>query len=56
MSKVWNNKIFKHIQTNVDEASKKLAEERGSCPDAEEYGLKKDFQIKQLLLQQLLFQ
>ena len=27
MSKVWNNKIFKHIQTDVDLASKKLAEE-----------------------------
>ena len=35
---VWNNKIFKHIQIEVDKASKKLAEERGSCPDAEEYG------------------
>ena len=28
MSKVWNNKIFKHIQTEVDKASVKLAEER----------------------------
>ena len=46
MSKVWNNKIFKHIQTNVDKASKKLAEERGSCPDAEEYGFKERFSNK----------
>ena len=46
MSKVWNNKIFKHIQTNVDSASKKLAEERGSCPDAEEYGFKERFSNK----------
>jgi len=46
MSKVWNNKIFKHIQTNVDLASKKLAEERGSCPDAEEYGFKERFSNK----------
>jgi len=46
MSKVWNNKIFKHIQTNVDAASKKLAEERGSCPDAEEYGFKERFSNK----------
>ena len=46
MSKVWNNKIFKHIQTNVDKASIKLAEERGSCPDAEEYGFKERFSNK----------
>ena len=46
MSKVWNNKIFKHIQTSVDKASKKLAEERGSCPDAEEYGFKERFSNK----------
>jgi len=46
MSKVWNNKIFKHIQTNVDSASKKLAEQRGSCPDAEEYGFNERFSNK----------
>ncbi len=46
MSKVWNNKIFNHIQKNVDDASKKLAEERGSCPDAEEYGIKERFSNK----------
>tara|TARA_Y100000590_G_scaffold370019_1_gene431605 strand:- start:311 stop:2248 length:1938 start_codon:yes stop_codon:yes gene_type:complete len=46
MSKVWNNRIFKHIQINVDKASKKLAEERGACPDAEEYGFKERFSNK----------
>jgi len=46
MSKVWNEKIFKHIQTSVDQSSKKLAEERGSCPDAEEYGFKERFSNK----------
>ena len=46
MSKVWNEKIFKHIQENVDQASKKLAEERGACPDAEEYGFKERFSNK----------
>jgi len=46
MSKVWNSKIFQHIQKNVDDASKKLAEERGSCPDAEEYGFKERFSNK----------
>ncbi|MBA1338452.1 MAG: ribonucleoside-diphosphate reductase alpha chain [Pelagibacterales bacterium] len=46
MTKSWNNKIFKHIQKEVDEASKKLAEERGACPDAEEYGFKERFSNK----------
>jgi len=46
MSKVWNNKIFKHIQEQVDKASIKLADERGSCPDAEEYGFKERFSNK----------
>ena len=46
MSKSWNNKIFKHIQKEVDEASKKLSEERGACPDAEEYGFKERFSNK----------
>tara|TARA_B100000029_G_scaffold131650_1_gene125420 strand:- start:963 stop:2894 length:1932 start_codon:yes stop_codon:yes gene_type:complete len=46
MSKVWNNKIFKHIQTEVDFASKKLADERGACPDAEEYNFKERFSNK----------
>jgi len=46
MSKVWNNKIFKHIQKEVDQSSKMLAEERGACPDAEEYGFKERFSNK----------
>jgi len=46
MSKVWNNKIFKHIQIEVDKASKKLSEERGACPDAEEYGFNERFSNK----------
>ncbi|MDA9604297.1 ribonucleoside-diphosphate reductase subunit alpha [Candidatus Pelagibacter sp.] len=46
MSKVWNKKIFKHIQENVDQASKDLAEERGSCPDAAEYGYSERFSNK----------
>jgi ribonucleoside-diphosphate reductase alpha chain len=46
MSKVWNKKIFKHIQEQVDQASKDLAEERGACPDAAEYGFKERFSNK----------
>ena len=46
MSKVWNKKIFKHIQENVDQASKDLAEERGPCPDAADYGYNERFSNK----------
>ena len=46
MSKVWNKKIFAHIQKDVDKASKDLAEERGACPDAADYGFKERFSNK----------
>ncbi len=46
MSKVWNKKIFKHIQEQVDQSSKNLAEERGACPDAQDYGFKERFSNK----------
>ena len=46
MSKVWNKKIFKHIQEKVDQASKDLAEERGACPDAADYDVKERFSNK----------
>ncbi|MDA7770174.1 ribonucleoside-diphosphate reductase subunit alpha [Candidatus Pelagibacter sp.] len=46
MSKVWNKKIFKHIQEHVDQASKDLADERGACPDAADYGFNERFSNK----------
>jgi len=46
MSKVWNNKIFKNIQSEVDKSSKKLADERGACPDAADYGFNERFSNK----------
>jgi ribonucleoside-diphosphate reductase alpha chain len=46
MSKVWNKKIFEHIQEEVDQASKDLAEERGPCPDAADYGINERFSNK----------
>ncbi len=46
MSKVWNKKIFSNIQKKVDNASSDLAEERGACPDAEEFGIKERFSNK----------
>src|SRR5690606_32759438 len=39
MAKVWNKRMFKHIKSQADEASIKLAHERGACPDAKEYGI-----------------
>ncbi len=46
MAKVWNKKMFKHIRGQCDEASHKLADERGACPDAADYGIKERFSHK----------
>jgi ribonucleoside-diphosphate reductase alpha chain len=46
MAKVWNNKIFKYIRAEADIASQTLAEERGACPDAEEFGFTERFSNK----------
>jgi ribonucleoside-diphosphate reductase alpha chain len=43
MAKVWNKKIFEHIADQVEKGSKILADEKGSCPDAEEAGVKARF-------------
>jgi len=41
-----DKKIFANIQKQVDQASKDLAEERGPCPDAAEYGINERFSNK----------
>jgi ribonucleoside-diphosphate reductase alpha chain len=46
MAKAWNNKIFKKIHEEVDNASKILAEEKGACPDAQDAGLMQRFAHK----------
>ncbi len=46
MAKVWNKKMFQHIKDGVDAASHALAEERGACPDAADYGMKERFSNK----------
>ena len=46
MAKVWNTKMFQKIKTEADAASIKLAEERGACPDAADYGVKERFSNK----------
>jgi ribonucleoside-diphosphate reductase alpha chain len=46
IAKVWNKKMFAHIRAGADAASRKLAEERGACPDAAEVGVMERFTNK----------
>ena len=46
VAKVWNKRMFKHIREQADLASRVLAEERGPCPDAAEYGVIERFSHK----------
>lgn len=39
MAKVWNKKIFQHINSKAKLASKILGEEKGACPDAKDVGM-----------------
>ncbi|APH54142.1 Ribonucleoside-diphosphate reductase alpha chain [Granulibacter bethesdensis] len=46
VAKVWNLRMFKHIRAQADKASRRLAAERGACPDAADYGLNERFSNK----------
>jgi ribonucleoside-diphosphate reductase alpha chain len=46
VAKVWNKRIFAHIRGQADAASTLLAEERGACPDAADYGIMERFSNK----------
>ncbi|PHK96047.1 ribonucleotide-diphosphate reductase subunit alpha [Pseudoroseomonas rhizosphaerae] len=46
IAKVWNKRMFKHIREQADLASRRLADERGPCPDAAEYGFNERFSNK----------
>ncbi len=46
IAKVWNKRIFKHVRAQADSASRLLADERGPCPDAAEYGIHERFSNK----------
>ncbi|HTR17284.1 MAG TPA: ribonucleoside-diphosphate reductase subunit alpha [Acetobacteraceae bacterium] len=46
VAKVWNKRMFQHIRTQADAASRLLAEERGPCPDAADYGIMERFSNK----------
>lgn len=46
MAKVWNKRMFSQIKTQVDQASKVLARERGACLDAQAVGVEERFSNK----------
>ncbi len=46
MAKVWNKRMFQHLRSQADAASRTLAEERGACPDAADYGIMERFSNK----------
>ena len=46
IAKVWNKRMFAQLRKQADAASRLLAEERGACPDAEEYGFMERFSNK----------
>jgi ribonucleoside-diphosphate reductase alpha chain len=46
MAKVWNRRMFKQLREQADAASRTLAEERGPCPDAADYGVMERFSNK----------
>ncbi len=46
IAKVWNRRMFAHIRGQADAASRMLADERGACPDAAEYGFHERFSNK----------
>ena len=46
MASVWNRRVFRHIRDGCDRASRELAEERGPCPDAADFGLRERFSNK----------
>jgi ribonucleoside-diphosphate reductase alpha chain len=46
IAKVWNKRMFAHIRAQADQASRLLADERGACPDAAEYGIQERFSNK----------
>ena len=46
LAKSWNLRIFRHLREKANEASRRLAAERGACPDAAERGVLERFSNK----------
>ncbi|WP_081107342.1 ribonucleoside-diphosphate reductase subunit alpha [Gluconobacter potus] len=45
-ARAWNRKIFRHIREQADAASRHIADLRGACPDAAEFGVHERFSHK----------
>lgn len=43
---VWNRQIFTQLKEQADQASQKIASERGACPDAQDCGIHERFSNK----------
>lgn len=48
-ARMWNRSIFKWIREQADAVSKKLADEKGPCPDAARFGKNERFSYKMAL-------
>jgi ribonucleoside-diphosphate reductase alpha chain len=46
LAKSWNLRMFRHLRAEADKASRKLAIERGACPDAADRGVLERFSHK----------
>jgi ribonucleoside-diphosphate reductase alpha chain len=46
MAKSWNRRLFRHLRSRADAASRTLAAERGACPDAADRGVMERFSHK----------
>jgi len=46
LARLWNHRMFLHLKMEVDAASRKLAIEKGPCPDAAEHGILERFSNK----------
>ena len=46
VAKAWNKKIFQDLREKANAASRKLAEEKGPCPDARDAGVMERFSNK----------
>ena len=46
MAKAWNGRIFRHLRKAMDQASQRLADERGPCPDATDAACRERFSHK----------
>ncbi len=46
LAKSWNRRLFRHLRSRADAASRTLAAERGACPDAADRGVMERFSHK----------